>query len=112
MDTLELLDEKKFVTPSQTAVKASESFDNEQDTSLEKYEIDNQSKLQIEKLNKSFHLLFKESSKFNANDKLESKSQDIPAKTVLFNESIKAYVDVCCQIPGLVCSIIDIKQFK
>jgi HJR/Mrr/RecB family endonuclease len=112
LDTLELLDEKKFVTPSQTAVKASESFDNEQDTSLEKYEIDNQSKLQIEKLNKSFHLLFKESSKFNTNDKLESKSQEIPAKTVLFNESIKAYVDVCCQIPGLVCSIIDIKQFK
>jgi hypothetical protein len=37
--------------------------------SLEKCEIDNQSKLQIEKLNKSFHLLFKESSKFNTNDK-------------------------------------------
>ena len=41
LDTLELLDEKQFATPSQTDFKASESFDNEQGTSLEKYEIDN-----------------------------------------------------------------------
>ena len=59
-------------------------------------------KLQKEKLNRSFDLLIIESKKLNNNDNFEMNTAEVQKKTMLFNESIKAYVDVCCQTPGLV----------
>ena len=102
LDTLELLDEKKIPKPFQINQIEKETLESDL---VDKYEddlIDISSKLQKEKLNRSFDLLIKESKKLNNNDKFEMNTAEVQKKTMLFNESIKAYVDVCCQTPGLV----------
>lgn len=107
LDSLQLLDEKKITTPPRAdLIKKENKLKNDEDNEPNSDLIDNQSRLQIEKLNKSFDLLIKNASKSNIKDKIESKNEEISKKTLAFNQSIKAYVDVCCQIPGLVSCIV------
>lgn len=103
-DDLEVLDEVVIAPKKENLAPIEESH---ADSSIQ---IENVSKMQIEKLKSSYNLLLKKKHKENPINVQEELARN---KIDEFNKRIRAYVDVCCHTPGLLDEAFNlIQKFK